>query len=465
VKRTSKPPRTPRRTGLPANEQAVAVARSQRDIGDPLPPGGNLRSGKSQTVTEILPLSRAKGQWLVGDWQSLVALDAETIATHPERDRLALLVACAHQQRAEHDRAREYTRKALAWGCDSRLVARLLISGLHNTLGRIAALKADDDLLEHHFTQALALTGDADSSTATHTRAIREMAQMGLLPQAARLLQGEFDDLGMSADRPVVQAARIEMLRSEVELLQHELSLAHQRNQVGVGVRIDAPEASLAGHTTLEQLQRRSPSQLGQDLWVLQRTGYKRSGFFVEFGATDGVRLSNTYLLETEFGWQGICAEPNPRMFAKLQKNRRCVVSETCIGATTGEVVEFVLAEEFGGMVKDMSNDMHAAKREAYFTSAAHRTTFQTVSLHDMLVRLNAPREIDYISVDTEGSEYEILRAFPFDLWHVRCFTVEHNYTSTRADLLRLFQSHGYRRTESQWDDWYELVLPGPATS
>jgi hypothetical protein len=109
-------------------------------------------------------------------------------------------------------------------------------------------------------------------------------------------------------------------------------------------------------------------------------------------------------------------------------------------------------------MVKDMAKDMHAAKREAYFTSDEHRTTFQTVSLHDLLVRLGAPREIDYISVDTEGSELEILQAFPFDAWRVRCFTVEHNFTPARDGVRRLMASHGYRCTEAQWDDWYELV-------
>ena len=51
---------------------------------------------------------------------------------------------------------------------------------------------------------------------------------------------------------------------------------------------------------------------------MLERSAHKRHGFFVEFGATDGVRLSNTYLLETGFGWTGICAEPNPKMYAQF---------------------------------------------------------------------------------------------------------------------------------------------------
>ena len=169
------------------------------------------------------PLARAKSQWLVGDWNALCELDADTIASHPERDRLALLVACAHQQRADHELAREYTRRAIGWGCDPKLVARLLISGVHNTLGRAAALKADDSAVDSHFTQALAVTGDAESGHATPTRAVRELADLGLLPQAAQRLLRPAADLRRETQRPVDISTKIQMLADEVALLQRRL--------------------------------------------------------------------------------------------------------------------------------------------------------------------------------------------------------------------------------------------------
>jgi len=82
-----------------------------------------------------------------------------------------------------------------------------------------------------------------------------------------------------------------------------------------------------------------------------------------------------------------------------------------------------------------------------------------TESLDDLLNRLKAPREIDYLSVDTEGSEYEILLTFPFDRWNVRLLTVEHNFSDTRTKLRFLLESHGYKCTEAQWDDWYERTV------
>lgn len=400
------------------------------------------------------PVSSAMAQWLMGDWPALARLRLVDFERHPERARIALLVACAHQQRDNHADARQMARQALAWGCSPGLVARLLISGAHNTLGRIAALCEDDAAVESHFRAALAVTGDPQAPTAAHARAVREMTRLGLLPQAAALVEDSARQIGAAGQggsRPVALEAQVTMLRSEIELLQHELSLAQQRGGgFGVGLTPDTPSGSGAD-------QQASTAQLGQDLWVLSRSAHKRGGFFVEFGATDGVRLSNTWLLEKRHGWRGICIEPNPRSFQKLRANRQCITSSLCIGPRTGETVRFVLAEEYGGRMDDMAADMHADKRAAYAADPANVVEMETVSLHDALTRLGAPQEIDYLSIDTEGSEYEILATFPFDRWHIRLITVEHNFSPMRERIRALLEPIGYVRTEAQWDDWYEL--------
>ena len=215
--------------------------------------GGYRAAGESRSLSTGLPqlaaardhadsppLARAKSQWLVGDWNALCELDADTIASHPERDRLALLVACAHQQRADHELAREYTRRAIGWGCDPKLVARLLISGVHNTLGRVAALKADDSAIDSHFTQALAVTGDAESSLATPTRAVRELAALGLLPHATRLLRGQVDALCQAPHRPGAFSHRLQSLLTEVERL-HRASIEGEQVQPALDHQTNEP--------------------------------------------------------------------------------------------------------------------------------------------------------------------------------------------------------------------------------
>ena len=80
---------------------------------------------------------------------------------------------------------------------------------------------------------------------------------------------------------------------------------------------------------------------------------------------------------------------------------------------------------------------------------------------HDLLEKYNAPKYIDYLSIDTEGSEYEILKNFDFEKYVFKIITIEHNYTSMRDKIFTLLTSKGYKRKYenlSQFDDWYVKI-------
>ncbi|MBT8545252.1 FkbM family methyltransferase [Polynucleobacter paneuropaeus] len=82
----------------------------------------------------------------------------------------------------------------------------------------------------------------------------------------------------------------------------------------------------------------------------------------------------------------------------------------------------------------------------------------KTISLADLLIKHNAPKVIDYLSIDTEGSEYEILSHFDFESHQINIITIEHNYTEMREKIYNLLVSKGYKRKYlglSKWDDWY----------
>ena len=82
----------------------------------------------------------------------------------------------------------------------------------------------------------------------------------------------------------------------------------------------------------------------------------------------------------------------------------------------------------------------------------------ETISLVDLLKKYNAPKHIDYLSIDTEGSEFDILENFDFNTYSFSVITCEHNYTPMRDKIYDLLTSKGYERklTEvSRWDDWY----------
>jgi FkbM family methyltransferase len=406
-----------------------------------------------------MKISRLRTAWRTGDWETLANLSVRSLAHDPERHLIALLAASAQQQLGRHDEARNNVRLALGWGCPPRLVAQILIAGVHNTLGRAAALSRDTARSQQHFHAAvLPSANESDMPLLGQVRSLREMTRLDLLPQAADLLGTAIKATRNSADRPEQTNARITVLESELNLLSHELSLAQQRRMVSQPIRgKEVTPNDVGSPQSVQALRDRAMSQLGQDLWVLEMTAYKRGGYFVEFGATDGVLLSNTYLLETEFGWTGLCAEPNPKMFAQLQHNRKCTVSDACIAGVSGQEVDFIFAGAFGGIAEHCSADEHGARRAAY-AAAGHVGRLSTVSLHDFLQRYRAPRDIDYLSIDTEGSELEILANFPFERWNIRLITVEHNHTPRRQSIFELLHRHGYQRKEREWDDWYSRM-------
>jgi len=93
-------------------------------------------------------------------------------------------------------------------------------------------------------------------------------------------------------------------------------------------------------------------------------------------------------------------------------------------------------------------------RREA-FRSEGKVLELTSVSLDAFLTQHGAPRDIDYLSIDTEGSEYDILSHFPWDKWNIRLITVEHNFTPDRDRIRQLLTGQGYDVIEKQWDDWY----------
>lgn len=397
-------------------------------------------------------LERSRTQWQFGDWDALLSLDPDEVSRDKDRAKLALLVAAAQSHAGMMDAAHESMRLALGWGANRELAARVLISATTNSLGRVAAA-LEDDSATRHFETAIALVEPrADCRLLARSRRVRETARLGLLPEASALMD---IDLKAISKAPEDHAATLKILKSEIDLLRHEFSISLRRGQLH---RTVAPVSDGEVVEADEDFQSLAVSQLGQDLWVLERTNFQRGGFFVEFGATDGLTLSNTWLLEAKFGWTGLLAEPNPAFHDDLRANRTgCSVTDAVIGARTGEDVEFIFADVYGGISDYAEADNHADKREAY-RAQGHVQVLTTVSLDDFLKKNGAPRVIDYLSIDTEGSEFDILNAFPFDDWTIRLITVEHNFTPQRENIRALLEEHGYRRTQARWDDWYELV-------
>lgn len=192
-----------------------------------------------------------------------------------------------------------------------------------------------------------------------------------------------------------------------------------------------------------------------QDLWVCFELSEMRNGYFVEFGATNGTKNSNTWLLERDLGWKGILAEPNPLWHRDLAGSRTAHIEHRCVSSTSGESVAFMTTNdtdpELSGIAGFADGDHFAQTR-----SKGERIDVETVSLDDLLQKYRAPPVIDYLSIDTEGSELAILSSYSFK-HRFRTISVESNAKNDEA-IHKLLISQGYVRvfkTFSQWDSWY----------
>jgi FkbM family methyltransferase len=204
-----------------------------------------------------------------------------------------------------------------------------------------------------------------------------------------------------------------------------------------------------------QNLLRHSKSQLGQDILALSVTCFNNPGFFVEFGAADGVALSNSHIMEKHFGWSGILCEPSKSWHQALRKNRNCTIETLCVYSASGQKISF--SENYLGELSAITeyaepNSHGLLKR----TTSSYEV--ETISLQDLLVTHDSPKYIEFLSIDTEGSEFEILKNFDFQSYRFGAICVEHNFADTRGKINSLLLANGYQQVHadlSDFDDWY----------
>jgi hypothetical protein len=194
----------------------------------------------------------------------------------------------------------------------------------------------------------------------------------------------------------------------------------------------------------------------------------RRQRYFVELGAADGLRISNTLALEQRFGWHGLCIEPSLAYAQLVMSNRTCVKRGEAVSGRSGDIVNFLdqtLADptsdvrepagrEPAGRLDPVTAPPSAEGLYSGITSwmstyrvAGAATKKVTRTLADILDESSFPKHVDFLSLDTEGSELDILSTFPFDRRSFGAVLVEHNHEALRRrDLRLLLESKGYVR-------------------
>jgi FkbM family methyltransferase len=191
-------------------------------------------------------------------------------------------------------------------------------------------------------------------------------------------------------------------------------------------------------------------SQAGQDEWVLKKTQNKKNGYFIDIGAYNGIEYSNSFYLEKNLGWEGICIEPDKNNYEKLIKARNCICKNLAVTNFKGEV-PFINSEMGSKIVNESDINIDCDR------------------LDNILISNNAPAFIDYLSIDVEGKEIDIISDFPFDRWRFGLITIEHNLYCDgdyrKKEIMKILTKNGYKLEVENvchnglpFEDWYSIL-------
>lgn len=185
---------------------------------------------------------------------------------------------------------------------------------------------------------------------------------------------------------------------------------------------------------------------------ILAKYLRKDSGFFVDIGAHDGIAGSNSKYLE-EKGWDGICIEANPDVFKKLKENRKCRTENFAVWKEDVDLDFLVVTgypEQLSGIVESYDpRHLNRVDREIAIHKGSKRIEriqgrkFDTIVDH---------RKVDFLSVDTEGSELQILMAIDFDNNDITVICVENNFNDPQIPQFLTSKGYYFKETVAGCD-------------
>lgn len=198
------------------------------------------------------------------------------------------------------------------------------------------------------------------------------------------------------------------------------------------------------------QLLKASKSETGQDFFALYANNFKRYGTFLEFGAFDGVNFSNSFLLEKQFEWVGLLIEPVPNNFKKINFDRKCQILNAAVTPYKSSFVKIL--EPPASNLSYITNSRNIFKR-------VHKVPAFT--LEEILDKYFYDCNLDFLSIDIEGNDFEILKSVDLKKRNIQCVSVEHNNRDDSQEIVSYMKANGYQtvwRKFSKNDFWFAKI-------
>lgn len=174
-------------------------------------------------------------------------------------------------------------------------------------------------------------------------------------------------------------------------------------------------------------------SQYGQDRFLNENFfKNKKNGIFVDIGAHDGMTGSNSFFFEKFLNWKGLCVEPIPSVYETLVKNRSCFCEQVAIWKENC-VKKFKIIEGYSEMLSGLTDCYHDEHKKRIFNEIRqfnqkeNEILVNCVNINDLFSKFNLLK-IDFLSIDVEGCEKDILESIDHSKYTIDFLTVENNY-------------------------------------
>jgi FkbM family methyltransferase len=202
-------------------------------------------------------------------------------------------------------------------------------------------------------------------------------------------------------------------------------------------------------------------SQFGEDKILFEHFGKKNDGFYVEVGALDGIYVSNTYFFE-QIGWQGILIEPIPEAAQKcaLARPRSQVVCCAALAPDSPAEIEFEVVEGWEALSATSVN----RERLHEYQPQMRKIVVQAKTL-DTILEQASMRKIDFLTIDVEGHEWDVLQGFTIDRWQPEIVIIERWSTLPDQNIMQYMHQNNYiyKRTTGGLNDWFHRAKCGDA--
>jgi len=172
----------------------------------------------------------------------------------------------------------------------------------------------------------------------------------------------------------------------------------------------------------------------------------KKNGVFIDVGANDGITWSNSLTFEINYNWHGLCIEPHPKAFEKLQTNRKCLTFN-CAISNNSEEQDFMVIDGYAEMLSGLTStydQQHVERIKRETNTHGDKVTVIKVKCKTLTTLLNENNilNVNYLSVDTEGAEINVIESIDFNQHTFDLISLECNYNP--ETLHTVMRSKGY---------------------